>query len=148
MGDSTFKNRPITFPQGWSTKTRGSEIGSNRYRSDRSFVNDQGKIVCIAESSSTNDRKVGVGELCLADKFFADSESAGILIFSLCGRSQYPPTPKLQAKYLEPYFRHLKRIDRVHGVRELYFISESDFESLAWIALNEDFLAKAVALKA
>lgn len=148
MADTEFKNKTITFPEGWVCHTNGGAIGANKYKPDLSFTNKDGIIVCVVESSSTNDRKVGVGELCLADKFFFDNKTDGILIFSLCGKSQYPPRPETQALYLEPYFRHLKRANVLYGVKEIYFISEADFESLKWIALDENFKAKSHVVKA
>lgn len=148
MTDSDFKGKPITFLNGWQPNTSGSIIGQHQYKPDRSFKDANGNIVCVIESSSTNDRKVGVGELCLADKFFSDNQIDGILIFSLCGNSEYPPRHDTQAKYLEPYFKHLNSLGRTHGVKKVYFISEKDFESLNWVALDNDFLAKAVVLEA
>ena len=148
MADSDFKNKQIDFPEGWQPNTSGSVIGQHKYKPDRSFKNANGTVVCVIESSSTNDRKVGVGELCLADKYFSDIQSAGILIFSLCGKSKYPPNPDTQAEYIEPYFRHLKTLGLTFGLKEVYFISEEDFESLNWVALDEEFRAKAVVLKA
>jgi hypothetical protein len=148
MADSDFKNRQIYFPDNWTRHSNGGVISSEKYKPDLSFANENGKIVCLLESSSTNDRKVGVGEMCLADKFFLDHKVDGILIFSLCGKSQYRPRPKTQAQYLEPYFRHLKRFGQPHGVRDIYFIDESDFESLHWMALDERFKALAYVLKA
>lgn len=148
MADSDFKNKKISFPENWASHTSGSIIGQHQYKPDRSFKDSNGNVVCVIESSSTNDRKVGVGELCLADKYFSDMQSAGILIFSLCGKSKYPPKPDTQAEYIEPYFRHLKSLSHIYGVKEVYFISEEDFESLNWVALDEKFRAKAVVLKA
>lgn len=148
MADSDFKNKQISFPERWSSHTSGSIIGQHQYKPDRSFKDSSGNVVCVIESSSTNDRKVGVGELCLADKYFSDMQCPGILIFSLCGKSKYPPKPDTQAEYIEPYFRHLKSLRQIYGVKEVYFISEEDFESLNWVALDEKFCAKAVVLKA
>jgi len=148
MADTDFKNKPITFSENWTPNSKGGRIGKDKYRPDRSFKNENGEVVCVIESSSTNDRKVGVGELCLADKFFTDNNVNGILIFSLCGKSDSPPRPDTQKEYLEPYFYHLKAKGRIHGVREIYFISEEDFESLNWIALTEEFRKKAHQLTA
>lgn len=148
MADSIFKNLIISFPAGWTAKTSGKIIGAHQYRPDRSFADETGTIVCVLESSSTNDRKVGVGELCLANKFFADTKVRGCLIFSLCSKSKSPPTPMSQASYIKPYFEHLCRASADFGVKELYFINECDFELVGWIALCEEFLSKAVALKA
>ena len=124
MADTDFKSKRITFPENWTPHSNGGRVGKDKYRPDRSFQNANGEVVCVIESSSTNDRKVGVGELCLADKFFTDNNVNGILIFSLCGRSASPPRPDTQKEYLEPYFLHLKAQGRPHGVREIYFISE------------------------
>jgi hypothetical protein len=148
MADSDFKNKPITFPTNWVCNSKGGQIGIDKYKPDRSFKNEENEVVCVIESSSTNDRKVGVGELCLADKFFTDSKIDGVLIFSLCGSSTSPPRPDTQKSYLEPYFRHLKTHGGPHGVREVYLISENDFESLNWVALDENFKKKAHVLKA
>lgn len=148
MADTEFKNKPITFPTKWTNNSNGSSIGNDNYRPDRSFKNEKNEVVCVIESSSTNDRKVGVGELCLADKFFSDNKIDGILIYSLCGRSASPPRPDTQKKYLEPSFRHLKAEKRPYGVKEIYFISEEDFEALKWVALDENFKKKAHILSA
>jgi len=91
MADKEFKNNLITFPLEWKRHSNGGIIDSAKYRPDLSFNNENGKVVCVIESTSTNDRKVGDGELCLADKYFSDEGIEVILIFSLCGRSQYPP---------------------------------------------------------
>ena len=141
MADNTFKNSNIHFPLGWTPHSHGEIIGNYKYRPDRSFQDEAGRVVCIAESSSTNDRKVNVGELLLADLFFTDNRVPGVLIISLCGRSRYPPSPDSQAKYLKPYFEYLKTLNPNSGLKELYIISESDFESLSWYALSEEFVA-------
>lgn len=148
MADSHFKRHKITFPFGWKTHTSGTTVGNYKYKPDRSFIDDSGSVVCVAESSSTNDRKTGLGELCLADKFFYDNNRCGVLIFSLCGNSAYPPKPLSQANYIEPYFRHLKLCSGTKGVSEMYFIDEAIFEQLRWYALDEKFLSAAVAIKA
>lgn len=147
MADTEFKTRPIKFPEEWKRHSNGGAIDRAKYKPDLSFVDEEGKIVCVIESSSTNDRKVGVGELCLADKFFADNKTDGILIFSLCGKSQYPPRPDTQASYLKPYFQHLKRGNPPNGVRVVYLIDESEFAKLGWVALSEAFKKKAHVLE-
>jgi len=147
MADTDFKNQKITFETNWVNHSSGGVIGNDQYKPDRSFKNESGKVVCVIESSSTNDRKVGVGELCLADKFFSDNNIDGILIFSLCGKSDSPPRPDTQAKYLEPYFRHLRACGHPHGVKEIYLIAEDDFASINWMALNSRFKEKAHALR-
>lgn len=146
MADTDFKNKSITFPAGWARNSNGCAIGTNGYRPDQSFENEKGKVVCVIESSSTGDRKVGIGELCLADLFFTDNKTDGILIFSLCGKSATSPRPDTQKQYLEPCFRHLNAKGRPHGVREVYLISEADFESLNWVALDDNFKSKAFVL--
>jgi hypothetical protein len=148
MADADFKTVPITFPAGWVNHSSGTAIGNDKYKPDRSFKDINGKVVCVIESSSTNDRKVGVGELCLADKFFSDSKIDGVLIFSLCGKSEHPPRPDTQADYLAPYFHHLRTSSHAHGVKEIYFIAESDFASVGWVALEVRFKEKARVLKA
>lgn len=148
MADTEFKSRPITFPEGWVRYSDGGAIDGAKYRPDLSFADQDGKVICVIESSSTNDRKVGVGELCLADKFFADNKTDGVLIFSLCGKSEYPPRPDTQASYLKPYFQHLKRGSTPNGVRVMYFIDEKEFGDLGWVALNQAFKEKAHALEA
>lgn len=147
MTDAEFKQRPFSFPQGWTRYSDGGNIGPDKYRPDLSFADAQGKIVCVIESSSTNDRKVGVGEMCLADKFFSDSATNGVLIISLCGKPPKCPRPDTQASYLSPYFKYLRAADRPHGVKEVYIITVEDFEACGWRALSEDFIAKAKVLK-
>ena len=133
MADSDIKKKKISFPESWLPHTSGCIIGQHQYKPDRSFKDSNGNVVCVIESSSTNDRKVGVGELCLADQYFSEIQCTGILIFSLYGKSKYPPKPDTQAKYIEPYFKYLKSLRlTTYGVKEVYFISEEDFESLGW----------------
>jgi hypothetical protein len=149
MPDTKFKNARISFPgRNWRSYSNGGKIGDDQYKPDRAFKDDADRVVCVIESSSTNDRKVGVGELCLADKFFSDNSADGILIFSLCGRSAHPPRPDTQAKYLEPYFKYLRRANLTHGVREIYLILEHDFSELEWRALTDEFMGKAEVIKA
>ncbi len=148
MADSEFKKHPITFAEGWVPHSNGGEIGKDKYKPDRSFKDAQGRVVCVVESSSTNDRKVGVGELCLADKFFFDARTSGVLIFSLCGRSSTRPTPDSQIQYLRPIFTHLRSTNRAHGVMRVYAVEERDFAALGWKAMTPEFLGKARELKA
>lgn len=146
MADRDFKKQTITFPANWKCNSKGSIIGEDQYKPDQSFKNEKGDVICVIESSSTNDRKVGVGELCLADKFFTDKKVNGILIFSLCGKSASPPRPISQKEYIEPYFHHLKSEKRPYGVSEIYFINQVDFEALNWVALDESFKQKSLLL--
>ena len=148
MADTEFKNKNITFPENWVRNSNGGVIGQDMYKPDMSFSDSSGKVRCIIESTSTGDRKVGVGELCLADKFFSDNETEGVLIFSMCGISKSSPTPNTQSEYLKPYFKHLKRTGILYGVRDIYFIFERDFELLNWVALNDEFKEKALRLVA
>lgn len=147
MADRIFKERPIHFAAGWRRHSNGGAIGKDKYRPDLSYVDETGRVICILESTSTNDRKVGVGELCLADKFFSDANVDGILIFSLCGKSSSPPRPDTQSTYLKPYFTFLRQAKRAHGVKQVFIISEEDFEECGWEALGEGFKAKAQMLK-
>jgi len=147
MADRTFKECSITFAAGWQRHSNGGVIGNDKYRPDLSYADETGRVVCVLESTSTNDRKVGVGELCLADKFFSDANRDGILIFSLCGRSTSPPRPDTQAAYLAPYFTFLREAKRPHGVKQVYIISEDDFEACGWQALGDQFKAKALVLE-
>jgi hypothetical protein len=147
MADSDFKQKPIAFPNGWIRHSNGGVIGLDKYRPDLSFQDAEGRVVCVIESSSTNDRKVGVGELFLADKFFSDTAVDGVLIFSLCGKSTSPPRPDTQHAYLLPYFTHLRSFAGEYGVKEIYIISEAAFESCDWTALSDDFKSMAYALK-
>jgi hypothetical protein len=147
MADCTFKESSITFAEGWQRHTNGGGIGKDKYRPDLSFVDEAGRVVCVLESTSTNDRKVGVGELCLADKFFSDTETDGILIFSLCGKSSSHPRPDTQVAYLKPYFAFLREAKRPHGVKQIYIISEEDFEQCGWEALGVKFKVKAHVLE-
>jgi len=148
MADTEFKNRPIAFESAWTNHSNGTVIGRDQYKPDLSFKNADGKVVCVIESASTNDRKVAVGEMCQADKFFSDQGVSGVLIFSLCGRSKYPPTPELQIAYLRPYFEHLTSAGRGSGLKEVYSIKEADFEIAQWKALSPAFLEKCSCLKA
>lgn len=148
MADSDFKKKTIVFPAGWERHSKGEVIGFDKYRPDLSFRDAEGRVVCVIESSSTNDRKVGVGELFLADKFFSDSAVDGVLIFSLCGRSTSPPRPDTQYAYLLPYFTHLRSSVGAYGVKEIYIITETAFEACGWKALGDDFKSMAYVLKA
>lgn len=149
MADSEFKKHPISFPQeGWSAHSNGGALGPDKYKPDRSFTNKEGNVICVIESTSTNDRKVGVGELCQADKFFFDSKVHGVLIFSLCGKASARPTHKTQAKYLQPYFSHLRSSNREFGVKDVYVLEEEDFASLQWQALTPEFAKLALKLEA
>lgn len=141
MADLDFKNTKITFPSEpeWIDNSKGSEIGKDKYKPDQSFKDKTGKVVCVIESSSTGDRKVGVGELLSADKFFSDQEVEGTLIFSLCEKSNSSPTPTTQKAYLEPYFKHLRSCGRSHGVKEIHLILEDDFKSIGFEALSDNF---------
>jgi hypothetical protein len=148
MADSEFKKHPISFPEkGWLAHSNGAGLGPDKYKPDRSFINQEGKVICVIESTSTNDRKVGVGELCLADKFFFNSKVQGVLIFSLCGKGSTRPTPKTQASYLQPYFSHLRSTDRGFGVKDVYILEEADFASLQWQALTPKFASLALKLE-
>lgn len=137
----------LTFPAGWRRHSNGGIIGKDQYKPDLSFADETGRVVCVLESTSTNDRKVGVGELCLADKFFSDAGTDGILIFSLCGRSTSPPRPATQAAYIKPYFTFVREAKRPHGVKQIYIISEDEFEICEWVALGEHFMVAAHALE-
>lgn len=146
MADSEFKKHPISFPNTeWKAHSAGTALGTNKYKPDRSFADSKGKVCCVIESSSTNDRKVGVGELCLADKFFSDSGVEGVLIFSLCGKALTRPVPATQLNYLRPYFSHLRSTSRKFGVTALYVLDEEEFAALGWKALTPEF--KRIALK-
>lgn len=148
MKDAKFKQAPISFPQGSAlhSHSHGSAIGSSKYQPDRSFADSQGRIVCVFESSSTGERKVGVAEMNLADKFFSDSATDGVLVFSLCGSSSTSPRPDTQAPYLLPHFRHLRAANRPHGLKEVFIICQKDFESCGWMAFSKDFMARAYVL--
>lgn len=149
MADADFKKHPISFPTlGWISHSMGSAIGQDKYRPDRSFGDTDGNVRCVIESSSTNDRKVGVGELCLADKFFSDSKWRGVLIFSLCGKALTRPKPETHLNYLRPYFLHLRGSEREFGVREIFVLDEADFAKLEWKALTPEFLRVALRLEA
>lgn len=113
-----------------------------------SFADPNGRIICVIESSSTNDRKTGLGELLLAEKLFADQQVDGILIFSLCGRSTSPPTPSTQRKYIEPYFSFLRSVRNRGGVASAFFIEEHAFALGGWAALDSGFLKNAQGLGA
>lgn len=147
MADRIFKEREITFPAGWKRHSNGGSIGKDKYRPDLSFADETGRVVCVVESTSTNDRKVGVGELCLADKFFSDAGIDGVLIFSLCGKSTSPPRPETQAAYIKPYFTFLRAAKRPHEVKQVFIISEDDFELCQWAALGKKFKGAAHALE-
>jgi hypothetical protein len=145
VADSDFKKLAIHFPTRpeWTRYSNGGAIGPDKYRPDMSFTDPNGKIICVIESSSTNDRKTGLGELLLAEKLFADQQVNGILIFSLCGRSTSPPTPSTQRKYIEPYFLFLRDGRNRGGVAAVFFIDEHAFELGGWAALDSRFLKHA-----
>lgn len=144
--DSIFKNLLFSIPENWNINSNGSIVGKEQYKPDISIKNSDGKIVCILESTSTGDRKVGLGEMLQADKLFYDEEINGILIFSLSGVSSSSPTLITQSKYINPYFKYLKNINKKYGLKKIYFISESDFKSINWCLLSEDFKLKSIVL--
>lgn len=139
MADLTFKNSPFKLQEGWKVHSTGESIGNFKYRPDISIKNSNGKFAYILESSSTNDRKVGLGELLLAEKLFIDEESKGTLVFSLCGVSTNSPRPDTQIEYIRPYFNFLKESNKDIGVVEIHFINEKEFKDAEWDVLSSKF---------
>lgn len=147
MSDKSFRKTELVFAYDWTEFSSGSNVDDFKYRPDKSFKKTKsGKFCCIIESSSTGDRKVSIGELLQAESFFSRNMVRGILIFSLSGRSKTSPTPSTQKAYLEPYFNFLKSKRTKHGVSKVYFIKESDFESIGWEVLTDKFMEKAAVL--
>jgi hypothetical protein len=148
MSDREFKATEIKFPQGidLTLHTNGTIIGNDKYKPDKSFVNSNNEIVLVIESTSTGDRKVGVGELLQAEMYFAGNNISGTLIFSLCGKSSTSPKPDSQLDYLRPYFNFLKKLNPESGVTKIYIIDEIQFESVGWEALGNNFIATAKCL--
>lgn len=130
----------------FNQNSNGKIIGSDKYKPDKSFNDSNGSTVLIIESTSTGDRKVSIGELCQAEKFFADNNISGTLIYSLCGKPENSPRPDTQYEYLMPYFKFLKKTNPNIGVTKIYIILERDFRSLGWYALDEGFKEKAKCL--
>lgn len=146
MADSDFKNNKYVLLDGWVVNSTGEVIGEDKYRPDISIRNNDGDVTCVMESTSTNDRKVGLGEMLLAEKFFIDNKNTGVLVFSLCGKSTSPPRPDTQYEYIKPYFELLKSQNKECGIKEIYFIYEEEFEQVNWNLLSEDFNEKALKL--
>jgi hypothetical protein len=148
MSDKQFKNSEIQFPKelNLNQRSNGKIIGNDKYKPDKSFNDSNGSTVLIIESTSTGDRKVSIGELCQAEKFFTDNNISGTLIFSLCGKSENSPRPDTQYEYLMPYFKFMKNSNPNLGVTKINIILEADFKALGWKALDENFKAKAKCL--
>ncbi len=148
MTDSEFKRQTITTPSNWKGHSNGKSICNWGYKPDRSFKDENEKVVCVMESCSTGDRKVSIGELCQADKFFHESAIKGVLVFSLCGSGASRPTPKSQRVYLRPYFLHLSAAGREFGVKTVFIIDESDFAEAQWHFRSDKFNDAAYVLEA
>jgi len=146
VADSTFKNSPFKLPSGWKVHSTGGVIGNHKYKPDISIKDSNEKFTYIIESTSTNDRKVGLGELLLAEKFFIDEKQKGVLVFSLCGRSSSPPRPETQIEYVRPYFDFLKQNNKGAGVVEVNFIYEVDFKNAEWDLFSNDYSDKVLKL--
>ncbi|MET4163490.1 hypothetical protein ABIE61_003354 [Marinobacterium sp. MBR-111] len=145
MSDKSFKNTKLLFPDGleFVEKSNGSIIGFDKYKPDKSYADQSGQITLVIESTSTGDRKVGIGELLQAEKYFCDHNVSGTLIFSLSGSSNNSPRPNTQKQYLQPYFDFLKQQNSNIGVYEIYLILESDLRALDWYVMNDAFREKA-----
>ncbi|EOG7724152.1 hypothetical protein ACLIN9_004586, partial [Vibrio parahaemolyticus] len=148
MADTKFKNSKFSFPDGWKRASNGGVVGKDKYRPDISVKDNDGNYILVMESTSAGDRKVGVGELLQADKFFRDEKVRGILIFSLCGQSATSPRKETQKDYIEPYFNYLAQCDSECGVKSVYFIQEQDFKAINWSVLNEEFKSKCLEINA
>lgn len=132
MRDSDFKQLKFIMPDRWQVNSRGCVIDDNRYAPDVSIKNENNEVLCVIESSSTNDRKVGLGELLLAHKYFIDKRIKGIIIYSLCGLSDISPTPDTQYRYIQPYFEYFKSLSNEFGVKKVFIIKEQKFNDLNW----------------
>ena len=86
--------------------------------------------------------------MLLAEKFFCDEKVNGILIFSLCGKSNKSPRKDTQKAYIEPYFKYLKSCNSKYGIKSIYFIQEQDFKALDWSVLCENFKSKSLEINA
>lgn len=139
MADSTFKNNPFKLPKGSKVHTTGQEIGKHKYKPDVSIKDSNEQFSYVFESTSTNDRKVGLGELLLAEKLFVDENRKGVLVFSLCGKSSSPPRPETQIEYIRPYFNFLKQNNKDKGVGTIHFIYEECFKKAGWDVLSKQF---------
>lgn len=148
MADTEFKNVKFTFPHGWVQETNGGIVGEDQYKPDISVKDKDGKYIMVIESTSTGDRKVGIGELLQADKFFNDEKVRGILIFSFCGKSKKSPRKETQKAYVEPYFKYLKECNSEYGVKTVYFIQEQDFKTINWSVLSKEFKSKCLEINA
>ncbi|EKO3590807.1 hypothetical protein M3898_003461 [Vibrio metschnikovii] len=148
MADTKFKNSNFSFPDGWKRASNGEIVGEDKYRPDISVKDNDGNYILVMESTSSGDRKVGVGELLQADKFFRDEKVRGILIFSLCGQSATSPTKETQKNYIEPYFKYLAECNSECGVKSVYFIQEQDFKAINWSVLNEEFNSNCLEINA
>lgn len=142
MADLEFKNTNFILQKGWKVFSKGTTVGQDKYHPDISIKDSNNKFTCILESTSTNDRKVGLGELLLAEKLFVDEECKGILVFSLSGTGKQSPRPETQIKYIRPYFDFLKKVNKNIGVISIYFIKESDFKNAQWELFSKKFEEK------
>ncbi len=146
MPDSSFRNTTFILPEGWKIYSSGGVVGNHKFKPDISIKDSNDKFSCIIESTSTNDRKVGLGEMLLAEKLFTDEGVRGKLVFSLCGNSTSPPRPETQIEYIRPYFEFLKKSNNKTGVCEIHFIYESDFNCVNWALFSDEFNSKSLKL--
>ena len=146
MSDSEFKKLVFSTPSSWKRHSSGKEILNTKYKPDVSFKK-VGKLICILESTSTGDRKVNIGEMLQAEKAFIEENTCGYLVFSLCGSTNTSSTPKSLKKYLEPYFHFLKEKSYQYGIKEIYFINESELKEIGCEILSTCFKDKSEVLK-
>ena len=127
MNDRDFRQQDLVLPIGFAISARGTVVGNDRYKPDL-LISHEGTAVAVVESSSTGDRKVALGELLQAQKFFEGQCSPGILIFSLCGRGATAPRPETQVSYLRPYFLYLCR-SAAAGLTSVHIVPQFSFSS-------------------
>ena len=130
MQDSKFKNLPHKFEEGYERiKVSG------KYNPDVVAINRTSKKAIIIESSTTNDRKVNIGEMFQADKWLRDKGYQGTLIIVLDGNGGSPPTCKDQKERLLPLFEEYLKNSST-GLDKVLIVTQSDYEQASYNATN------------
>lgn len=130
MADSEqrFKATAITIPENWVIHSATTTIGNYKYKPDRSLKNEEGKICCVIEMSTSKDRKSQIGELLQAELYFKEESILGKLMIIVPGTGDGTSSPVTLKNMLMPYFKMLvdNRGQR-GGVDSVYLISKEAF---------------------